>query len=163
MSAMPWFRFYSEALGDPKIVRICQTTRLPKAHVLGTWLTLLAMANRSPERGCLVLTEGVWLTRADIQAECGIDDGEYEALMESFTALHMIHQDERGRWVITNWEKRNFRSDNSAGRVRQWREGRQAEAEVGAPGPRMMLSRVMPMVYSWEGLLEGRREREVRN
>jgi hypothetical protein len=53
MSGMPWFRSYSEALSDPKITRISGSMQLPKAHVLGVWLTLLAMANRSPERGCL--------------------------------------------------------------------------------------------------------------
>ena len=133
MSGMAWFRFYSEALADPKIMRICNTTGLPKAHVLGVWVTLLSMANRSPERGCLVLTEGVWLNRADIEAECGIDGGEYEALMEGFEALRMIRQDEEGRWVITNWEKRNFESDNATGRVRRWR-GEKRERESGGSG-----------------------------
>jgi hypothetical protein len=67
----------------------------------------------------VLMTMGVWLTGADIQAECGIAEGEDEALMEEFEALHMIHRDEGGPWVITNWETRNLESDNATRRSRR--------------------------------------------
>ena len=74
MTSPPWFRFYSEALNDRKILRICRETGQPKALVIGVWTTILALGSDSPQRGLLLFTEDIPLTLGDLAIETGLDD-----------------------------------------------------------------------------------------
>lgn len=124
----PWFRFYSETLSDRKIERVCRTTGQPKALILGAWATLLSFANESPIRGALLLTEDIPWTAADLAAETGLNDEALNAILVEFERMKMIVIND-GIYHITNWDKRQFASDNSTKRVRRHRERQRNDAE----------------------------------
>lgn len=117
----PWFRLYSEVLSDRKIQRICNSTQQPKALVIGTWATILAMASDSPERGKLLISEGLAITFDEIVFETGLDSKTCTSLMDAFIATNMLCKAD-GIYVVTQWEARQFASDTSNERVRQFRE-----------------------------------------
>lgn len=120
MSNMPWFRSYSEILSDRKIIRICRITNQPKVIVVGLWITILALANDSPERGKLLLTKEIPYTTDDIVAESELPKEDVIKLLDAFRGMSMIN----GKKVIevSNWKKRQFKSDDSSERVRKHRE-----------------------------------------
>jgi hypothetical protein len=120
----PWFRFYSEALTDRKIERICRNTDEPKVVVIGAWAILLALANDSPQRGALLLTDDIPVTAEDIAADLGIDIVRAGLLVHQFVRLGLIAESEGGVMSVTNWDARQFKSDSSAARTRKYREGK---------------------------------------
>lgn len=128
MSNMPWFRFYSEALNDRKIQRICRMAQQPKAVVIGVWATFLCLANDSPERGKLMFAEDMWLTEEEIQSETGLDPVTFGKVVKAFQQLEMISIG--AGYMITNWDSRQFGSDNSTERVRRHRAKKQREKKA---------------------------------
>ena len=121
MTPQPWFRCYSETLRDRKIERICRELQTPKAYVIGVWNILLILANDSPVRGALLLTEDIPLTFDDLVLETGLDDETLQGMLDQFQRMQMLAKDE-DVYYITNWGKRQYASDSSTERVRQWRE-----------------------------------------
>ena len=120
-----WFRFYSETLRDRKLERIARVTGHPKALLMGVWVTLLALANDSPERGILLLTDDIPLTFDDLCLETGTEPETLTPIVDRFLAMEMLSFED-GIYFITNWGKRQFKSDSSIDRVRRYRV-RQAE------------------------------------
>ncbi len=117
----PWFRFYSETLNDRKIQHICRTTSQPKVVIVGAWATVLALANDSPDRGALLLTSDIPFTLDDLADELGIDRETTANILTQFQRFNMLHVTE-GVYHTTNWNKRQFVSDDSTKRVRVHRE-----------------------------------------
>jgi DnaD/phage-associated family protein len=122
MNNLPWFRFYSEALNDRKMARAVRISGQPKAVVLGVWLVLLCLANDSPERGRLMLGEDLWLEEDEILAETGLDPVTYGKVIGAFQQLNMVAVG-RG-YELPNWDKRQYKSDNSSARVARYRQKR---------------------------------------
>jgi hypothetical protein len=120
----PWFRFYSEAITDRKIDRICRSVQQPKALVIGAWTILLAIGSDSPERGCLLLTDDIPFTEEDLADELGLDLDLTRNLLTRFERFKMLYRDD-GVIYLTNWGKRQFNSDDGATRVRRYRERQQ--------------------------------------
>ena len=118
---MKWFRLYGELLHDRKIARIARTEQLSKCTVLGAWVGILMLANESPERGYLMLTEGIPLDTEEIGDALGLYDSDLTYLLGAFIACNML-SDNDGYLSITNWTKRQFKSDDSAARVKLHRE-----------------------------------------
>lgn len=116
---LPWFRVYSEILDDRKIERVCKMTSNPKSLIIGIWITLLALANDSPDRGRLCVTQEMPVTMDDLCDETGLPREELHPIVEAFHDLGMLNGDET--MAIKNWDKRQFRSDSSTERVRQYR------------------------------------------
>lgn len=117
----PWYRFYSETLSDRKIRRITRVCELPKMLVLGAWATLMSLANDSPVRGTLLFTDDLPMTRDEIQDEMELDGEMFDTLMQAFQDHEMLHCED-GRYVVTNFLKRNFKSDHDAAqRVARYR------------------------------------------
>lgn len=129
MSRMPWFRVYSDILSDRKIKRVCKITGEPRATVIGVWITILALGNDSPERGKLQLCEGLWLAIEELEEETQLDIKVLEKLLAAFRELKMINGEE-GEMEITNWQKRQFKSDYSTDRVRAHRERQKRDNET---------------------------------
>jgi hypothetical protein len=117
----PWFRFYSEMLSDRKIEYLYRTLQQPKALVIGVWSTVLALANDSPVRGVLLLTEDISVTIDDLARETGLDVDAMTEFVSEFKRLKMLDI-QNGAFCLLNWDKRQFTSDNSTERVRRWRE-----------------------------------------
>lgn len=132
---LPWFRLYSEILSDRKITRICARTGQPKYAVVGFWVSLLSIANESPERGLLLISDGISLDKEEIFLECGIDCETGKALLQEFIGLRMIDLDEDGIYAICHWDNRQFASDSSTERVRRHREKKREETGNDTPEP----------------------------
>jgi len=91
----------------------------------------LALANDSPERGTLLLTDKISYTISDLIATMELDQEAGEGIVAAFIELGLLTC-EGNVLRITNFNKRNFTSDNSAERVREWR-ARQGDEEKEAP------------------------------
>jgi hypothetical protein len=120
MTPFPWFRVYSEILDDRKIKRICKKTGHSKALVIGIWVSLLALANNSPVRGTLTLSEDMPYTLEDMEDELGLPGEIINQLVDEFAGMGMVNG--KATLKITHWEKRQFKSDTSTERVREYRE-----------------------------------------
>jgi 5-methylcytosine-specific restriction endonuclease McrA len=130
--SLPWFRVYGELLSDRKISRICAITKQPKVIVVGIWTTLLALASQSPERGRLLISDGLPLTLEEIAFETGLDNEECQRLIDAFISHNMICS-EGDCFVIVHWDDRQFGRDDSKERVRKYREKREALGLTVAP------------------------------
>ena len=104
---MPWFKFYSEALNDRKIIRAARMAQQPKAIIMGVWLTLLCLANESPERGKLMIAEDVWSEEDEIAAETGLDPMTFSKVITAFQKLGMVSVS--GGYEIPDWASRQGR------------------------------------------------------
>jgi len=116
---LPWFRVYSDILDERKLKHICRKTKQPKALVVGVWVTLLALANCSPKRGELLLEDDLPYTLDDLKSETGIGAGLLKKLIVEFVSIKILT--ETPHFIIVNWGKRQFKSDSSTERVRQYR------------------------------------------
>lgn len=103
---MKWFRFYSDALDDPKV------QRLP-GDLFKTWVNLLCLANKSDQRGVLPSPEDcAFALRMDFDAYCTHMNQLLErGLIDAYDDHLSPH----------NWEGRQKASDNVTARVQQFR------------------------------------------
>ena len=127
MPRYPWFRVYNEILTERKIERIGRMTHLPRVVIRGAWTTILAMANDSPERGYLMWTDSLWITDAELCADLEMEPAEFAPLLDAFVKMQMVTRHEGGGLSCTNFDKRQFKSDNSTPRVQAWRDKQQAQ------------------------------------
>ena len=134
MPSPPWFRFYSEALTDRKIQRVCRATEQPKVIIIGAWTTLLALANDSPVRGILLLTDTIPYTIDDLADEMGLCPDSTQAILTEFQRFNMIHS-EAETFYLTNWNGRQFESDSSTARVQRYRQKQRALQENNSNVP----------------------------
>lgn len=93
---MQWFRFYSEALDDPKV------QRLP-GDLFKAWVNLLCLANLQEERGTLPSIE-------DIGFRLRMDDGAVATLLVELARRGLL-DDEYTGYRIHGWQSRQYRSD----------------------------------------------------
>jgi DnaD/phage-associated family protein len=120
MTGMPWFRYYSETRTDMKLIRIARDTGLSFLEVTGAWSIILCIANQSPVRGALYVTEKIRYCNEDVTDAFVTTSDKSKLLLDSFLAMGMIYvQDDT--YCISNWKKRQRKSDDSNERVRQYR------------------------------------------
>jgi 5-methylcytosine-specific restriction endonuclease McrA len=106
-SSLPWFRFYDEALDDPKI------QRMPPA-LFRYWVNVLCLANRGSPRGALPPIE-------DVAFALRIDEETAGKLMAELRRRGLI-DDVDGAATPHNWGSRQFKGDNASQRVKAYRE-----------------------------------------
>lgn len=122
MTNFPWFRVYSEIVGDSKIQRISKKTGKPEGLVLAIWVTLLAWANKSKDRGRVEITEGEPYGLEDLTRATGFPRKTVQAVLLEMINLRMVDfEEETLTFVISNWSNRQFPSDNSTERVKKHR------------------------------------------
>lgn len=121
MSSTPWFRFYNEAINDPKLKRIATITKQPKALINGVWCGLLCLASESPDRGKLLISDDMPYLMEEIIEAVGIDYELGELIIDYLIKLEMVSLADNV-YSITKWDDRQFKSDSSAERVRAYRE-----------------------------------------
>ena len=119
---LPWFRAYPEAAHDPKFDIVARQAGMDSLTVFGAWWKILCLAGSSPVRGSLYVTTTKRFTIDDVTALLRVSNEHCNTLMNAFIDLEMIDIDENGAYHIKNWEKRQFESDSSTERVRQFRE-----------------------------------------
>ena len=146
MAEMTWFRFYNETLSDRKLEKIRDITGHKMSAIMGVWSIMLLMASESPKRGKLMLTEDYPVTPADVLKRADEDDPK---IIDAFKSFGLITID-GGVISISNWDKRQFTSDNSTDRVRKHRENKQnGNVAAGAPGRFRNVSETPPESESY--------------
>jgi hypothetical protein len=108
-----WFRFYDEALNDPKVQRL--TGDLFKA-----WVNFLCLASK---------TDGLVLRKDVTFGLRFTDEKEADFFLGKLIELDLI--EDRGD-VLTphNWRKRQYKSDSSTKRVKQFRKRQRNVSET---------------------------------
>ena len=103
---MKWFRFYDEALDDPKVQRL---TPVMFRH----WVNLLCIASRSPERGTLPDV-------ADLAFGLRVSQGQARSIVRQLVAANLIDR-EGETFQMHGWANRQRVTDNVAERVAKHR------------------------------------------
>jgi hypothetical protein len=127
-----WFRLYHELLRDRKIARAARMCNVERATVIGVWTGIMCLANESPERGSLFLAPNVPLTTDDLPEEIGINEDVCFALVDAFQQLDMLTIVD-GIFSVTHFMNRQFDSECSTERTREYRERKRAETKVQEP------------------------------
>lgn len=112
--AHPWFRYYVETIGDRKIRRLDFEQRW-------IWSAMLAAAADSPVRGLLLVAEDVPMTAGELAEFAGVKERKVRDTLSLTTKLRMTTVAD-GLIRITNWDKRQFESDNVTKRTRAFKE-----------------------------------------
>lgn len=120
-STLPWFRFYTETINDTKFDVIANRVQITKMTLLGTWATLLSLASKSPVRGYLLITNKIPYTIDDLASICCISISDMTDMLNEFVEMEMLDFDD-GCYKVKNWNKRQFESDSSTERVKEYRE-----------------------------------------
>jgi len=121
-ASMPWFRLYSELPKDRKIKYAARMAGIPLMTMVGTFTTLLCIANDSPLRGALMATESVGLSIEDIADELEMPVDEYRSIDKALQHYDLIVWSDDGICYINKWDKRQFTSDNVNERVAKYRQ-----------------------------------------
>ena len=100
-----WFRFYSEALNDPKVQRL-------DGESFKGWVNLLCLAKAH---------DGSLPDTPDIAFGLRKSQAEVEALLQALDDAGLIEQTTAGL-SPHNWDSRQYVSDNSTERVKRFRE-----------------------------------------
>ena len=111
--ARPWFRFYVEAIRDPKMDRLTPSERW-------LWVVILAAARQSPEPGYLMIAEGVAMGWTDLVRASGMKLKEVEHGTDLMTDMKMLAFED-GRWFVPAFQHRQFESDDVTARTAKHR------------------------------------------
>lgn len=115
---MRWFRFYDEALNDPKV------QQLPDAS-FKYWVNLLCLANQGKPRGRF--------KRSDVAYALRITEERAKKMLAFFTERGLF--DEDGEYLIPHgWDSRQFQSDNITERVQKHRRNVSRNVSSALPG-----------------------------
>lgn len=109
-----WFRFYHEALDDPKVQRL-------SGPLFKGWINLLCLASRQESRGNLPPTP-------QISFGLRISEERTLFLLEELAARGLLDRDE-DLFCIHNWDARQFESDDVTARTQRFRERSRNVAE----------------------------------
>lgn len=112
----PWFRLWDEMVDDPKLLR-------HSTNVRWVWLCIMTLANRSPLRGRLYISENEPCSIEDIVR---ISRESAEVVSEAVRVFEskryaMLGKDRKGAWVVRNWERRQPGNNDSSNSLRQKR------------------------------------------
>lgn len=105
-----WLRLYAEMMDDPKVGELSDSE-------FRTWIGLLCLACKSESEGDTghTIERANWALRRDINPD-----------LPHLLSLNLIVATPAKTIQITNWSKRQYRSDSSAERVRRYRNGDEA-------------------------------------
>lgn len=110
-----WFRFYHDALDDPKV------QRLP-GDLFKFWVNILCLASQSDDRG-LIKQDAF-----EIAFALRVSDDDAERMLAELIKRNLLDEMAEG-YEIHNWSARQFKSDNVAERVQEHR-AKQKDAGV---------------------------------
>lgn len=118
-----WFRFYDDAVNDPKVQRL-------SGDRFKTWVNLLCLASKN---------NGTLPPLKDIAFMLRMSDERVSALLDGFCASGLLDPvevlDGCMSYTPHNWDKRQFKSDVSTDRVKRFRNG-QRNVSVTPPDNR---------------------------
>ena len=105
---MQWFRVYNEILDDPKVAKM-------DGETFRCFIYLLAISSEKETNGIINMSI------SDISWRIRVPINTLEAAIAYFLDNNILTK-ENGLFVITNWKKRQFASDNVGQRVKRYRE-----------------------------------------
>jgi hypothetical protein len=121
-NGMPWFKVWNEMPADYKFQSLSISSSHSLAEVLGVWVTILAWASISPERGWLLVTNGNAVSNALLARYFLWSDEAAQLFLDNLVNLEMLGKDEKGYFVV-NWNKRQAAKDpTGAARQRAYKE-----------------------------------------
>ena len=103
-----WFRFYGEALNDHKVQSLTP-------DLFKTWVNLLCAAS---------LNDGVLPTAERLSFELRVSAHEMQSRLDELILLGLLDIRKDKRLEPHNWEKRQWKSDDSKERVRKHRHSK---------------------------------------
>lgn len=115
--ARPWFRFYVEALHDPKLRDVAPAHRW-------VWVAVMGAARQSPEPGWLLKSATQPMSDRALADLAAVSLRDVRKALAEFEAAHMIERDpdrHGGAWHVINFGKRQYESDVSTERTRRHR------------------------------------------
>lgn len=101
-----WFRFYDDALEDPKVQRLAP-------HLFRAWVNVLCLASKH---------EGKLPSTSDIAFKLRMSEGDAQGVLEELILAGLIDITAHGEITPHNWQSRQFASDTSKDRTRKWRK-----------------------------------------
>jgi hypothetical protein len=107
---MKWFRFWTDTLDDVKILRLSDYE-----YRMWTYLLAFACESNSMSGEC----------HSDVKSmslRCRTQVNHFSKAIETFQKLGLITINQDGFIEITNWSKRQFKSDNVTERIRRYRQ-----------------------------------------
>lgn len=107
-----------------KIARAARQTGLSRCLVIGFWTVVMSLANESPRRGELYLSEEVPMEIGEVADAAGVSGDEARAMVDAFCDLGMVRFDDQDGICLVNWETRNPDSDNVTMRVQKHRNAK---------------------------------------
>lgn len=110
-----WFRFYDDAVNDPKIIR------LPD-DLYRAWVNILCIAAKN---------DGVLPDLGDVALILRVKDVRAAELITKLVRAKLL-DDDGGVYSPHNWQGRQFKSDDSGPRVKKHREKKLRNARVTA-------------------------------
>jgi hypothetical protein len=131
---LPWFRFYTDTPNDIKIRKICNETGLSKLEIVGAWAIIMSLCNNSPVRGALYVTLQERFIIDDVTVELCCSNDKALLLINEFLKYNMLAL-ENEAYVLPNWDKRQYKSDNSSTRVKKFRALQKRYSNVSVTPP----------------------------
>lgn len=113
---MKWFRFYHDAIDDPKV------QRLP-GELFKFWINMLCLGSRSEDRGVIAL---------DVEAiafAVRVSDEDAAVMLAELVQRGLLEESGDG-FGIHNWEGRQRKSDNVSERVAEHRSRKKGNDET---------------------------------
>jgi hypothetical protein len=123
---MDWFRWHHGTVTDRKWPRIASRAGTTVANVIAVWAALLEAASQAEDRGSVHLSDD---DCEDLDAALGMPADTTGAVIAELSARDLIGDDNR----LTAWDRRQpkrEREDNSAERVRKYRERLRSSGEA---------------------------------
>lgn len=114
---MPWFRLYAEMVDDPKL-------RLLAFEDRWHYVALLCLKCQGILDARLDLTQ----MRRMVAVKLGVDLRTLDEIERRLVAEYLIEKDSL---QPLQWDKRQFQSDSSAQRTREWRDRQRSESGDG--------------------------------
>ena len=101
-----WFRYYNEALDDPKVQKL-------HASLFKTWVNILSLASKH---------DGIIPAIEEVAFRLRMSDHDAQAHIDELIGLGLLDIRADRRVEPHNWMKRQFVSDTSTRRVRKFRK-----------------------------------------
>lgn len=129
MKRNTWFRFYSEALDDPKVQRLHPT-------LFKAWIGILCLASESG---------GKLPSVDDIAFRLRVSAHDAAQMVDELIFAGLIDIDPKGQRTPHNWASRQFVSDSSTGRSQKHRENKKKrECNVAETLPETPPDQIIP-------------------
>lgn len=118
MSApMPWFRMYVDFLNDPKMIALAFEDQRHFIGVLALKSDGILDSGCAPDLLDRIVAQRLWIER-----------GVISEVKKRLVLAGLIDE----QWQPIAWDKRQYKSDTSAERTRQYRQRQRQQKRVGA-------------------------------